>query len=105
MCADVYSCFFFRTAQKEDRTPMADEYQEYKNLKAKLRLLEVLLSKQEMTRTLWEGPLPIYTCFLHMHGPMSLHGYKYASGHNRTAIIWHSSPGSCVVVLPYSEGS
>ncbi|XP_067101318.1 protein FAM13C [Osmerus mordax] len=38
-----------RTAQKEDRTPMAEEYHEYKNLKAKLRLLEVLLSKQETT--------------------------------------------------------
>ncbi|KAG9341798.1 hypothetical protein JZ751_018520 [Albula glossodonta] len=36
-----------RTAQKDDRIPMAEEYQEYKNLKAKLRLLEALLSKQE----------------------------------------------------------
>ncbi|KAF4106857.1 hypothetical protein G5714_012847 [Onychostoma macrolepis] len=38
-----------RTAQKDDRIPMAEEYQEYKSLKAKLRLLEVLLSKQETT--------------------------------------------------------
>ncbi|KAG7462923.1 hypothetical protein MATL_G00189870 [Megalops atlanticus] len=36
-----------RAAQKDDRIPMAEEYQEYKNLKAKLRLLEALLSKQE----------------------------------------------------------
>ncbi|XP_057215375.1 protein FAM13C [Triplophysa rosa] len=38
-----------RSAQKDDRIPMAEEYQEYKSLKAKLRLLEVLLSKQETT--------------------------------------------------------
>ncbi|KAK7123032.1 hypothetical protein R3I94_019971 [Phoxinus phoxinus] len=38
-----------RTAQKDDRIPMAEEYQEYKSLKAKIRLLEVLLSKQETT--------------------------------------------------------
>lgn len=49
-------CFFLfllsnhtRTAQKDDRIPMTEEYQEYKSLKAKLRLLEVLLSKQETT--------------------------------------------------------
>ncbi|XP_071397011.1 protein FAM13A-like, partial [Centroberyx affinis] len=41
-----------RTCQKEDRTPMSEEYQEYKQLKAKLRLLEVLLSKQEVTKTM-----------------------------------------------------
>ncbi|XP_036937791.1 protein FAM13C-like [Acanthopagrus latus] len=41
-----------RICQKEDRTPMKDEYQEYKQLKAKLRLLEVLLSKQEVTKTM-----------------------------------------------------
>ncbi|XP_051968024.1 protein FAM13C-like [Xyrauchen texanus] len=41
-----------RTAQKDDRIPMAEEYQEYKSLKAKLRLLEVLLSKQETTKTI-----------------------------------------------------
>ncbi|XP_020513187.2 protein FAM13C [Labrus bergylta] len=40
-----------RICQKEDRTPMKDEYQEYKQLKAKLRLLEVLLSKQEVPKT------------------------------------------------------
>lgn len=37
--------------QKEDRGPMKEEYQDYKQLKAKLRLLEVLLSKQEVTKT------------------------------------------------------
>ncbi|XP_040885174.1 protein FAM13C-like [Toxotes jaculatrix] len=41
-----------RICQKEDRTPMKEEYQEYKQLKAKLRLLEVLLSKQDATKTM-----------------------------------------------------
>ncbi|XP_070846014.1 protein FAM13C-like [Chaetodon trifascialis] len=41
-----------RICQKEDRSPMKEEYQEYKQLKAKLRLLEVLLSKQEVTKTM-----------------------------------------------------
>uniref|UniRef100_A0AAY4AAE9 FAM13A-like domain-containing protein n=1 Tax=Denticeps clupeoides TaxID=299321 RepID=A0AAY4AAE9_9TELE len=41
-----------RAAQKDDRIPMAEEYQEYRSLKAKLRLLEVLLSKQETTKTI-----------------------------------------------------
>uniref|UniRef100_A0A3Q4B431 FAM13A-like domain-containing protein n=1 Tax=Mola mola TaxID=94237 RepID=A0A3Q4B431_MOLML len=41
-----------RICQKEDRAPMKMEYQEYKQLKAKLRLLEVLLSKQEVTKTM-----------------------------------------------------
>ncbi|XP_059181317.1 protein FAM13C [Centropristis striata] len=41
-----------RICQKEDRSPMKEEYQEYKQLKAKLRLLEVLLSKQEVTQTM-----------------------------------------------------
>ncbi|XP_034537574.1 protein FAM13B-like isoform X2 [Notolabrus celidotus] len=36
-----------RVCQKEDRGPMAEEYCQYKNLKAKLRLLEALLSKQQ----------------------------------------------------------
>ncbi|XP_070697691.1 protein FAM13A-like [Pempheris klunzingeri] len=36
-----------RACQKEDRGPMAEEYCQYKNLKAKLRLLEALLSKQQ----------------------------------------------------------
>ncbi|XP_072228883.1 protein FAM13A-like [Leuresthes tenuis] len=40
-----------RICQKEDRSPMKEEYQEYKQLKAKLRLLEVLLSKQDVTKT------------------------------------------------------
>ncbi|XP_029306168.1 protein FAM13A-like isoform X3 [Cottoperca gobio] len=40
-----------RACQKEDRGPMAEEYCQYKNLKAKLRLLEALLSKQDSTRT------------------------------------------------------
>uniref|UniRef100_A0A8C9M5A3 Family with sequence similarity 13 member A n=1 Tax=Panthera tigris altaica TaxID=74533 RepID=A0A8C9M5A3_PANTA len=36
-----------RYVQKEDRTPMAEEYNEYKHIKAKLRLLEVLISKRD----------------------------------------------------------
>ncbi|XP_075931807.1 protein FAM13A-like [Anarhichas minor] len=40
-----------RACQKEDRGPMAEEYCQYKNLKAKLRLLKVLLSKQDSTKT------------------------------------------------------
>ncbi|KAF0027040.1 hypothetical protein F2P81_019781 [Scophthalmus maximus] len=41
-----------RACQKEDRGPMAEEYCQYKKLKAKLRLLEALLSKQQAsTRT------------------------------------------------------
>ncbi|XP_065489693.1 protein FAM13A isoform X2 [Caloenas nicobarica] len=38
-----------RNVQKEDRTPMAEEYNEYKQIKAKLRLLEVLISKRDMS--------------------------------------------------------
>ncbi|KAM6105697.1 protein FAM13C [Pterocles gutturalis] len=34
-----------RNPQKEDRVPMAEEYSEYKHTKAKIRLLEVLISK------------------------------------------------------------
>ncbi|KAJ8013677.1 hypothetical protein DPEC_G00032280, partial [Dallia pectoralis] len=41
-----------RTATKDDRILLAEEYYEYKNLKAKLRLLEVLLSKQETTKNI-----------------------------------------------------
>ncbi|XP_022355267.1 protein FAM13C isoform X5 [Enhydra lutris kenyoni] len=41
-----------RSPQKEDRIPMADEYYEYKHIKAKLRLLEVLISKQDMAKTI-----------------------------------------------------
>ncbi|KAM4584600.1 protein FAM13A isoform 2-T2 [Odontesthes bonariensis] len=39
-----------RTVQKEDRTPLAVEYHEYKHVKAKLRLLEVLISKRDATK-------------------------------------------------------
>ncbi|XP_037546906.1 protein FAM13C [Nematolebias whitei] len=48
---DEFSRQTGRICQKEDRGPMKDEYQEYKQLKAKLRLLEVLLSKQDITKT------------------------------------------------------
>lgn len=41
-----------RSPQKEDRIPMADEYYEYKHIKAKLRLLEVLISKQDVVKTI-----------------------------------------------------
>ena len=43
---------FCRSPQKEDRMPMADEYYEYKHIKAKLRLLEVLISKQDVAKTI-----------------------------------------------------
>ncbi|KAM7419416.1 hypothetical protein PAMA_016505 [Pampus argenteus] len=39
-----------RNAQKEDRSPLAVEYNEYKHVKAKLRLLEVLISKRDSTK-------------------------------------------------------
>uniref|UniRef100_A0A8D0GZE3 FAM13A-like domain-containing protein n=1 Tax=Sphenodon punctatus TaxID=8508 RepID=A0A8D0GZE3_SPHPU len=38
-----------RNVQKEDRTPMVEEYNEYKQIKAKLRLLEVLISKRDIS--------------------------------------------------------
>ncbi|KAJ1144601.1 hypothetical protein NDU88_010899 [Pleurodeles waltl] len=41
-----------RSAQKEDRIPMAEEYCEYKQIKAKLRLLEVLINKQDVSKTI-----------------------------------------------------
>ncbi|XP_067423364.1 protein FAM13B isoform X2 [Emydura macquarii macquarii] len=41
-----------RNVQKEDRTPMLDEYKEYKKIKAKLRLLEVLISKQDFSKSI-----------------------------------------------------
>ncbi|XP_028585140.2 protein FAM13C isoform X1 [Podarcis muralis] len=41
-----------RTPQKEDRIPMAEEYLEYKHIKAKLRLLEVLISKHDVSKTI-----------------------------------------------------
>lgn len=46
---------FCRSPQKEDRIPMADEYYEYKHIKAKLRLLEVLISKQDVAKTIWRS--------------------------------------------------
>ncbi|XP_061626836.1 protein FAM13A isoform X2 [Phyllopteryx taeniolatus] len=39
-----------RNVQKEDRSPLATEYNEYKHVKAKLKLLEVLISKRESTK-------------------------------------------------------
>ncbi|XP_034043936.1 protein FAM13A isoform X1 [Thalassophryne amazonica] len=36
-----------RNVQKEDRSLLAEEYSEYKHVKAKLRLLEVLISKRD----------------------------------------------------------
>ncbi|XP_028915331.1 protein FAM13C isoform X1 [Ornithorhynchus anatinus] len=41
-----------RSPQKEDRIPMAEEYYEYKHIKAKLRLLEVLITKQDVSKTI-----------------------------------------------------
>uniref|UniRef100_A0A2K6EVC6 Family with sequence similarity 13 member A n=1 Tax=Propithecus coquereli TaxID=379532 RepID=A0A2K6EVC6_PROCO len=40
-----------RNVQKEDRAPMAEEYGAYKHIKAKLRLLEVLISKGDAAAT------------------------------------------------------
>ncbi|XP_059197995.1 protein FAM13A [Centropristis striata] len=39
-----------RNVQKEDRSPLAVEYSEYKHVKAKLRLLEVLISKKDSSK-------------------------------------------------------
>nr|XP_046272138.1 LOW QUALITY PROTEIN: protein FAM13A [Scatophagus argus] len=39
-----------RNVQKEDRSPLAVEYNEYKHVKAKLRLLEVLISKRDSAK-------------------------------------------------------
>ncbi|XP_059707139.1 protein FAM13C isoform X7 [Haemorhous mexicanus] len=41
-----------RSPQKEDRVPMAEEYSEYKHTKAKIRLLEVLISKHDVSKTI-----------------------------------------------------
>ncbi|XP_053559399.1 protein FAM13A isoform X2 [Bombina bombina] len=41
-----------RNVQKEDRTPMTEDYHEYKHVKAKLRLLEVLISKRSSSQTM-----------------------------------------------------
>ncbi|XP_053573226.1 protein FAM13B [Bombina bombina] len=40
-----------RNVQKDDRAPMLEVYREYKKIKAKLRLLEVLISKQESSKS------------------------------------------------------
>ncbi|XP_060782477.1 protein FAM13A isoform X2 [Neoarius graeffei] len=39
-----------RNVQKEDRSPLAVEYNEYKHVKAKLKLLEVLISKRDSSK-------------------------------------------------------
>ncbi|NXH38832.1 FA13C protein, partial [Dicaeum eximium] len=41
-----------RSPQREDRVPMAEEYSEYKHTKAKIRLLEVLISKHDISKTI-----------------------------------------------------
>uniref|UniRef100_A0A8C7WMH6 Family with sequence similarity 13 member B n=1 Tax=Oryzias sinensis TaxID=183150 RepID=A0A8C7WMH6_9TELE len=41
-----------RNVQKEDRVPILEEYREYKRIKAKLRLLEVLISKQDSSKSI-----------------------------------------------------
>ncbi|XP_067850562.1 protein FAM13A isoform X2 [Heptranchias perlo] len=41
-----------RNVQREDRAPMAEEYSEYKHVKAKLRLLEVLISKHDPSKVI-----------------------------------------------------
>ncbi|XP_061747746.1 protein FAM13B isoform X6 [Nerophis ophidion] len=41
-----------RNVQKEDREPMLEEYRAYKRVKAKLRLLEVLISKQDSSKSI-----------------------------------------------------
>lgn len=45
-----YICCSHRNVQKEDRSPLAGEYNEYKHIKAKLRLLEVLISKRDSSK-------------------------------------------------------
>ncbi|KAJ8383054.1 hypothetical protein SKAU_G00038320 [Synaphobranchus kaupii] len=39
-----------RNVQKEDRPALAEDYSEYKHIKAKLRLLEVLISKRDSSK-------------------------------------------------------
>lgn len=46
------SLLFCRNVQKEDRVHMLEEYREYKRIKAKLRLLEVLISKQDSSKSI-----------------------------------------------------
>ncbi|XP_072195840.1 protein FAM13C isoform X2 [Excalfactoria chinensis] len=41
-----------RSPLKEDRIPMAEEYSEYKHTKAKIRLIEVLISKHDVSKTI-----------------------------------------------------
>ncbi|XP_018099533.1 uncharacterized protein LOC100101289 isoform X2 [Xenopus laevis] len=41
-----------RNVQKEDRNPVAEDYIEYKHIKAKLRLLEVLINKRGVSQTM-----------------------------------------------------
>ncbi|KAI4787473.1 hypothetical protein KUCAC02_036440, partial [Chaenocephalus aceratus] len=41
-----------RNVQKEDRVPRLEVYREYKRIKAKLRLLEVLISKQDSSKSI-----------------------------------------------------
>lgn len=48
----LWCASFYRNVQKEDRVPMLDEYREYKKIKAKLRLLEVLISKQDSSKSI-----------------------------------------------------
>ncbi|XP_069086361.1 protein FAM13A isoform X2 [Pleurodeles waltl] len=39
-----------RNVQKEDRSPMVEEYSDYKQMKAKMRLLEVLIGKRNASK-------------------------------------------------------
>lgn len=39
-----------RKVQKEDKIPLQEDYQEYKQVKARLRLLEALLSKHQQQK-------------------------------------------------------
>uniref|UniRef100_UPI00398E3932 protein FAM13B isoform X3 n=1 Tax=Pristiophorus japonicus TaxID=55135 RepID=UPI00398E3932 len=41
-----------RNIQKEDRAPMIEDYREYKRIKARVRLLEVLISKQDSAKSI-----------------------------------------------------
>ncbi|EHA97863.1 Protein FAM13B [Heterocephalus glaber] len=41
-----------RNTQKEDPVPVLEEYREYKKIQAKLRLLEVLISKQDSSKSI-----------------------------------------------------
>lgn len=52
LVSQTFSLSLYRNVQKEDRLPMMDEYKEYKRIKAKLRLLEVLISKQDSSKSI-----------------------------------------------------